>query len=182
MRLQEKLGNDYTIIEEGFNGRTTVHDDPTEGGFKSGIAYLPPCLMSHNPLDIVILMLGTNDTKQRFGMNAFTIAQCISELVRVIMHYGSDNTMRTPQILIASPILVGDGLMGTPMGQIFGQESVAISKNLAWEYMQVARQMRCAFINAADYASPCKEDCIHMTAGEHEKLAQAFYTKIKTML
>ena len=70
MLLAKHLGPDYAVIEEGFGGRTTVHDDPVEGGYKSALTYLPPCLMSHNPLDIVVLMLGTNDAKERFSMNA----------------------------------------------------------------------------------------------------------------
>ena len=56
MRLEKLLGPEYTVIEEGFNGRTCVFDDPIEGGYKSGLTYLPPCVMSHSPLDLVILM------------------------------------------------------------------------------------------------------------------------------
>ena len=54
MRLGELLGEDYAVVEEGFNGRTCVYDDPVEGGYKSGVEYLPPCLMTHNPLASVI--------------------------------------------------------------------------------------------------------------------------------
>ena len=75
--LQAMLGEDYRVLEEGFGGRTIAFDDPVEGGYKSAMDYLPPCLMSHDPLDLVIVMLGTNDTKQRFAMSAPAIAQAL---------------------------------------------------------------------------------------------------------
>ena len=82
MRLQMLLGDGYTVIEEGFNGRTTVFDDPVEGGHKSGLTYLPPCVMSHSPLDLIIIMLGSNDLKKRFGMTAFTIGGGVTALIK----------------------------------------------------------------------------------------------------
>ena len=82
-RLDALLGDGWTVVEEGFNGRTCVMDDPTEGGYKSGANYLPPCLMSHNPLDMVAIMLGGNDSKQRFGLNPMTIGEGIMQLIRL---------------------------------------------------------------------------------------------------
>lgn len=64
--LQAELGSTYHVIEEGLNGRTTVWDDPTEGKHKNGLTYLIPCLETHAPIDLVILMLGTNDLKPKF--------------------------------------------------------------------------------------------------------------------
>ena len=68
-RLQLLLGEDYAVIEEGCNGRTTIHDDPIDG-WKNGLDYLKPCLNSHKPVDIVILMLGSNDLKETFHLTA----------------------------------------------------------------------------------------------------------------
>jgi lysophospholipase L1-like esterase len=67
--LQNALGNGYVIIEEGLCGRTTVWDDPIEE-YRSGKEYLIPCLKSHAPLDLVVLMLGSNDLKMRFAAPA----------------------------------------------------------------------------------------------------------------
>ena len=64
--LRRELGDGYWIVEEGLNGRTTVWDDPLEP-FRSGKELLAPCLMTHEPIDLVIVMLGTNDLKRRFG-------------------------------------------------------------------------------------------------------------------
>ncbi len=68
-RLQNLFGEEYTVIEEGCNGRTTIHDDPIDG-WKNGLDYLKPCLNSHKPIDIVILMLGSNDLKITFHLTA----------------------------------------------------------------------------------------------------------------
>ena len=72
--LQNQLGNDYHIIAEGLNGRTSTFDDPIEGAHKNGKRYLFPCLETHAPLDLVIIMLGTNDLKSRLGLTAWDIA------------------------------------------------------------------------------------------------------------
>ena len=61
------------MIEEGLPGRTTVHADPIEGAYKNGLAFLPAVLETHRPVDLVVLMLGTNDLKRRFGASAATV-------------------------------------------------------------------------------------------------------------
>lgn len=76
-RLAQHLGKDWTIIEEGLSGRTTVLDDPYEP-FRNGRQYLTPCLLSHQPLDLVIVMLGTNDLKSRFNVTAEDIGRGIN--------------------------------------------------------------------------------------------------------
>ncbi len=98
-RLGAMLGDGYAVIEEGLNGRTFIHDDPTEGGHKNGMKYLPPCLMSHNPLDLVVIMLGTNDTKERFGMNACTIAQCAQQMVLLAKQYALGRDGKPSRVL-----------------------------------------------------------------------------------
>lgn len=66
-------GAGWTVIEEGLPGRTAVFDDPVTEGL-CGLSYLTPCMMSHAPLVHWVVMLGTNDTKERFGCNAYLIA------------------------------------------------------------------------------------------------------------
>lgn len=79
--LQEKLGDEYQIIEEGLPGRTSVMDDPLLEGM-NGMDYIVPCIKSHAPVELVIIMLGTNDTKERFGLTAHNIAQGITRLAK----------------------------------------------------------------------------------------------------
>ena len=85
--LQKLLGDEYKVIEEGQNGRTIAVDDPVEGE-KNGLTYLIPCLDSHMPLDAMIVMLGTNDLKVRFGFTPKDIADEMDRFLgKVKMYY-----------------------------------------------------------------------------------------------
>src|SRR5437867_8271019 len=72
--LRRELGDGWWVVEEGLSGRTTVWDDGLEP-FRNGRAFLLPTLLSHQPLDVVVVMLGTNDLKRRFGVSAREIAE-----------------------------------------------------------------------------------------------------------
>ena len=100
--LQRELGADFEVIAEGLNGRTTVHDDPIEP-YRSGADALPPCLMSHAPVDLVILALGCNDLKKRFSLSAFDIAEGAARLIFLARAYGQRPDARPPKILLVAP-------------------------------------------------------------------------------
>ena len=106
--LQRELGEKYLVIPEGLNGRTTVWDDPIEL-HKSGARYLPPCLATHAPLDLVIIMLGTNDLKARFSVPACDIAAGVGVLVDIVRQsncgpsVGCDPGGAAPKLLVLIP-------------------------------------------------------------------------------
>ena len=99
-RIQALLGPGWTVIEEGLPGRTAVFDDPVTEGL-CGLSYLTPCMMSHAPLDTLVVMLGTNDTKERFGCNAYLIAQGIGRLLKKAAD--TDAWRDKPDILAVCP-------------------------------------------------------------------------------
>ncbi|PIE04391.1 MAG: hydrolase [Spirochaetales bacterium] len=100
--LQRELGSGYLVIPEGQNGRTTVWEDPIEG-HKNGAAYLPACLASHKPLDWVVIMLGTNDLKQRFSLPACDIAAGVGVLTDIVYKSESGVDGAPPEILVLIP-------------------------------------------------------------------------------
>src|ERR1700733_13886107 len=101
--LRRELGPDFEVIAEGLNGRTTVHDDPIKP-FRCGADALPPCLMSHAPVDLVILALGCNDLKKRFSLSAFDIAEGAARLIFLARAYGEAPDGGAPKmLLIATP-------------------------------------------------------------------------------
>lgn len=181
MHLAELLGDDFAVVEEGFNGRTCVNDDPVEGGFKSGVNYLPPCLMSHIPLDVVIIMLGTNDTKRRFGLTPMTIGQSMMQLVKAVKQYAMDEAGNTPHIIITAPAPIRDNLMETRHAECFGEQAIAVSKGLAKEFLRVSKLLRCDFFDAGLYAEVSPLDAVHLTARGHIRLAEGMAEKIKSI-
>lgn len=100
--LQRELGEDYLVIPEGLNGRTTVWDDPIEL-HKSGSRYLLPCLDSHAPLDLVVIMLGTNDLKQRFSLPPGDIAAGVGVLVDLVRKSECGPEGKSPKVLVLIP-------------------------------------------------------------------------------
>ena len=182
MRMAALLGPDYTVLEEGLGGRTVCFDDPVEGGYKSGAAYLPPCLLSHNPLDLVILMLGTNDAKQRFGMNAHTIAQSLQQLVMQVRLYGMNAVGDRPRCLIVAPPHIGESLPHTGLIENFGAQAIETSHGFAKEYLKISRIQKADFLDAAQVCSPSERDAVHLTAQGHLALAGALAAKVRALL
>ena len=171
--LQKKLGADYQIIEEGQNGRTIACDDPWEGGTKNGMKYLLPMLESHDPLDVMIIMLGSNDLKLKFGLPAGDIAGSLCSMIEKAQshfHYSGQKT----KIMILSPIYIGEGIKDGYFGNFFdGDQAVKRSKELAHWYKLVADRYHCSFLDMAEVASPGTVDCLHLMPEGHAAIAEA---------
>ena len=169
--LQMLLGDEYAIIEEGCNGRTTIQDDPIDG-WKNGLDYLRPCLNSHKPVDIIILMLGTNDLKTVFHSNAELIAEGAGVLVDVIKSFSLEKQEFIPKIILVSPPQIGEGIKSSPFYGAFDERSVEESKKFHLHYEYIAEQKGCVFFDAAKYIKPSEYDSLHLTAKAHAILAE----------
>ncbi len=174
--LRLALGPGYLIIEEGLNGRTTVWDDPIEG-YKNGRDYLIPCLETHRPLDLVVLMLGTNDLKQRFSVSAFDIANSVGVLVDIIQRSQAGPDGRAPQVLLLAPPPVGKL---TAFSEMFAGAEVK-SRRFAEHYARVAAERGCAFLDTATVIRSSDLDGIHFEVEEHRKLGEAVAAHIRQM-
>ena len=179
--LSDLLGSDYHVIEEGLGGRTTAFNDPDACG-KYGKEYLYPCVQSHQPLDLVIIMLGTNDMKAVYSSTAQGIGDGLEELIKLLQTPAVWDTLTPPEILIISPVHIGDHLLKTPFSELFGGvKGIALSKELAEVFHQLANKYNCAFLDAAQYAEPSDTDAIHMNQENHKRLAAAVYDKIRSI-
>ena len=175
--LRNALGEGYEIIEEGLGGRTTVWDDPIEG-YKNGHTYLIPCLASHAPLDLVIILLGTNDLKSRFGLSAFDIAEGARLLVGVTLASGAGINGRAPQVLLLAPPPTTTLSGFAEMFEGAGEKSL----KFAGHFARVAREMGCAFLDADSVIVSSPVDGIHFEAGEHVKLGRAVADTAKELV
>jgi hypothetical protein len=98
--LGAKLGAGYRVIAEGLNGRTTVHDDNLVDELRNGVKALPMLLSSHQPLDLVIIALGTNDLKHPWWSRACDAKRGVQRLVEITQRFPYGVGMRTPKILV----------------------------------------------------------------------------------
>lgn len=106
-QLQAELGSRYHVVEDGLNGRTTVFDDPVIGDM-SGLAQLPISLKTHMPLDLVVILLGSNDSKTRFSVNGDEIARGLGRLLDIISKSNAGPEANAPQMLVLVPPEMGD--------------------------------------------------------------------------
>ena len=172
------LGPGHRVIEEGQNGRTTVHEDPTAWASRNGRTYLPACLESHKPLDLVILMLGTNDLKTMFGLAPSEIASSVSMLLRIIAQSDVGPGGKAPKTLLVCPPAIGD-LSRLPelATKLVGARDKSL--HLPAYYSAVAKQHQASFVNAQEIVLPSPVDGIHLDAKEHRALGRALAGEVR---
>lgn len=178
--LQKRLGEDYYIIEEGLGGRTTVWDDPIEE-YKNGKTYLIPCLDSHKPLDLIILMLGTNDLKCRFSVSPFDIASSVENLVKTILKSDAGIEFSVPKILLVPPVPIKSVGRTNDIDQMI-PDMERRSKALIPYYKEIADKYNIYYMNPEGKVEINNIDGIHYSLKGHEQMAVLMEEKIKQIL
>lgn len=166
---------DWEVIAEGHPGRTTLHDDPIEGAHRNGLTVLPSVLESHRPVDVVLLMLGTNDLKERFSVNAGDIALSLERLVRVIRASGTGPMGGAPGVLVVAPPPI---LETGCLAEIF-RGGAAKSRDLADRIGAMAARNGTAFVDAGQVVQVSPVDGVHYEAEAAPLLAQAFAAALR---
>lgn len=175
--LQQAMGEEYLVLEEGLSGRTTVFSDPLYEGL-SGLDYINPCLMSHEPVALLIIMLGTNDTKARFGVSAECISLGMDRLVRKAME--TNCWLDKPNVLVVAPPPIGIEMESSSVGATMGQGCADKAAKLAECYAASAKLNGWEFLDAAGCEFN-QVDYMHLTREGHAQLAQKLREKIKAM-
>ena len=176
------LGDEYEVIEEGQNGRTIATEDPAEGE-KNGLTYMGPCLETHTPFDVLIIMLGSNDCKRKFSYSAMDIAgemQIFIEKVKAYNEFRCQNSFKT---VLVSPPLISDAIRDSWLGDSFGYENaIKLSKELSDWYRKLSQMYGTEFIDAADHVKVSDADGVHMDADNQRKLGKILAEFIKSNL
>ncbi len=169
-RLQALLGPEYRIIEEGLNGRTTAFEDPICPG-RNGLASLEAILLSHCPLDLFVLMLGTNDYKDYLRSSNYAMQEALGLYCERVRDICESNSQPVPKMLIISPPAVDRGVL--KLDEEFTEESIARSEDFGRRAKAVAARFGAAFLDAAPLVRASSIDGLHLPAEEHAKLAEA---------
>jgi lysophospholipase L1-like esterase len=175
--LQRALGDGYKVIEEGLNGRTTNVEDPMQS-HRNGLTYLPPCLESHKPLDLVTVMLGTNDLKARFGRSGSDIAEAAASLVGLAqtLPVGPDGLF--PKALLMAP---------PPIAKLTDYDVMFAgadekSRQFARHFRTYAGWYDAPVLDAGEVIRSSDLDGIHLEADGHRKLGEAVAREVRKLI
>ncbi|MEA1977064.1 MAG: SGNH/GDSL hydrolase family protein [Chloroflexota bacterium] len=172
--LQNELGESYRVIEDGQNGRTAV-ESKTFAGFNTSKTDLVSTLANHGPLDLVILMLGTNDLLMRSSVSPDDVGKGIDVLLDIIRNSGSGPGGSAPAVLLLAP---------PPIGSHAGEtdalaSAMTQSRLFAERYASIAADFDCAFLNTGEVVRSSEIDGSHLDASEHTKLGLAIANQVR---
>lgn len=173
--LQRLLGDGFRVIEEGLGGRTTVIDDPLTP-HRSGLSYLAPCLESHAPLDLVVVLLGTNDVSYAW-VTAAAAADGAGVLAHLVLRSEWGRGGGPPAVLLVCPPPVGP-ITASPELYAGAEEK---SRALPREFARVAAAVGCAWMDAGEVVTTSPRDGWHWEAGEHARLAAALAERVRLL-
>ncbi|MCT4575890.1 SGNH/GDSL hydrolase family protein [Donghicola sp.] len=174
--LQQELG--VEVISEGLGGRTTVFDDHSGPCCRNGAKVLPILLHSHSPLDLVIVMLGTNDLKPTICGRAEGATAGMKRLAQIIRTHPYEGIGQTPEVLLVSPppcVIGPDGVTG-------GGRDVAETQRLAPTYQQLALDLGVAFFDAGTVATTSAIDGVHLPAKDTASIGSALAAPVRELL
>ena len=174
-RLQAALGSDYLVTEEGLSGRTTVFVDPIHESMDA-LSVLYPILKSHECIDLLIIMLGTNDVKERFAANEYVIGAGMERLIQRAKTIDCWGTQK-PNLLVVAPPRIGDGFHDAVMGN----GCVERSRGVAEQFRIVAERNQVHFLNAADCEFN-QVDFMHLTRKGHARLAELLGAEVPKLV
>lgn len=177
--LQNILGDEYAVKEEGMSGRTCVFDDPLFYGL-NGYEYIEVALLTHEPVDKLIIMLGTNDVKERFSCNAVNIAKGLERLITRAKNRTDAWTNGKPDILVICPPPIEAGYVNSYCAEEMGKDCDAKSRKLAPLYEEVATRLGCDFMDAGSIEGMKMNtiDYMHLDEAGHRLLADAIAKQI----
>jgi len=178
--LRQKLGKDYIVIQESLGGRTTAFDDPRpEFSMRNGLASLPAILESHLPLDLVIFMLGTTDTKEMMNLSTKQITNGMKQLVQTTKNFKTLKNTSSPNILIIVPPIVKETADFASKLFIGGTKKAT---ELIQTYKQLADEQNVEYLDPTNQIKVDQEEGVHIDESNHKILADLVLNKLKPNL
>jgi lysophospholipase L1-like esterase len=178
--LADALGPSATIIAEGLNGRTTAFDDPTDGADRNGARVLPTILSTHAPLDLIIVMLGSNDMKRFVHGQAFAAREGMERIIDVVRGHAYPLNGKAPDILLVAPPPLCQ--TAEPRFAAMFEGGVEQSQMLASFYADLADDMDCGFFDAGSVAQTTPLDGVHLDAANTRAIGRGLEPVVRMML
>lgn len=178
--LQKRLGNNCHIIDEGLPGRTIATTDPGMP-WVNGMDYFYPCFLSHSPLDLVVIMLGTNDLKHAYNLTPQQIKDHLRKMCGLISNNSAGPSNVKPAILIVAPLLVHTEKLSDNMHPFYAGKD-AYSKELVHCFAELAEEENYSFCDASKIELANTSDGLHLDLTSHLALANLLELHILSAL
>ncbi len=178
--LEREIGDRVRVMENGLNGRTTVHEDRFSP-HRNGADHLPGLLEAHTPLDLVIIMLGTNDLNFCYGGRAFEAMLGMDRLVEIVQHHPYTRGMAAPALLLVAPPHLREAESAPDYDEYFGA-AIAESKKLQGLYKRVAGERGCSCADAAEFAQASVVDGCHLDAENTRAIGAGLASHVRALL
>lgn len=175
--LQREMGEEYCVIEEGLGGRTTTLEDPAAPG-RNGLALLAPIVQSHQPLELLVFLLGTNDMKNTYRASLADIRRGMELLLQNARNPYWWDARKPPKMLLISPTHIHD----TGVHDFIDASSAEKSLGLLPHYKQLAEDYDCGFLDAAAVTQPSAWEGLHLDKAGHAALGKAAAKVARSML
>lgn len=164
-----RLGPGWSLVEEGLPGRTTALEDPVMGAHMNGQSGLRMALESHGPVDVLTIMLGTNDLKTRFAPSVAKITGGVAGLLDIALSEPMQTRHGGFKVLLICPAPVVE--TGPIRDQFWGAE--AVGPHLATSYRKLAKARGVGFFDARSVIDVSTQDGIHYEPEAHRALGAA---------
>ncbi|MBO3760246.1 SGNH/GDSL hydrolase family protein [Ciceribacter sp. L1K22] len=178
--LQKGLGHGVRVLAEGLNGRTTAYDDHLADCERNGVKLLPTLLETHKPIDLVVIMLGTNDMKRGIEGTAVGATSGMKRLVSLVRHHDWGFDFEGPDVLIVSPPPICE--TANAFFAAMFKDALEESAMLASMYRDMADEMGCGFFDAGSVAKTTPLDGIHLDAANTRAIGRGLEPVVRMML
>jgi lysophospholipase L1-like esterase len=173
--LQKLLGDEFEVLENGLGARTTNIDDPrTELPNRNGLNSIVSDLDVYSPLDFVIIMLGTTDTKEMLNRSVEEISEGLEEIVKVIQSKQVLDGYSVPKVIIVTPSIVNEEV---DFAKEFFKGGEAKGLQLRSKYAELAQKYKCDFIDPTNVVNVDERDGVHLSKENHKALAELISKK-----
>ncbi len=172
------------IIEEGLNGRTSVLNDPLKEGL-NGIEYIYPSILTNSPIDILVIMLGTNDSKERYSMTSYDIASGIIRLAnkaKDTLNSLIERDKTKAKILIIAPARIKSSYKHVDSINSFGENADKKTKDLPEILEKLSKENNFYFLNADEKVKVGDNDYVHLDQKGHKDMSELVTNKILELL
>ena len=163
------LGSNWTLVEEGLPGRTAQFDDVMMGAHMDGRPGLKIALCSHGPIDVLTLMLGTNDVKTRFGATPMQVTAGIAGLLDIALGDEMQTRHGGFKVLVICPPPVLE--QGPIKAEFIGGRAVSLALPPLYAALAAAREV--GFLDAGGVIEVSPVDGIHYEPEAHSVLGAA---------